>query len=159
LWYSRDLVELTFSLAAFGAFFFFLGYISRRFEQQADVYAARMMERQRPAPAAPIAFSPEMPMRYVGDADTNHVGEYGARLFGSALYRVAIINNIPIAQWNFSHGSIAGRMESLREMSADPTHTRRFDRRMIRIYAALLGALCILGFAVFLVARYTTIVM
>jgi STE24 endopeptidase len=158
-WVSRDIIELTFSLGAMGAFFFFFGYVSRRFEQQADVYAARMMERQRPAPLAPVAFSPEMPIRLVSDSDTNHVGEYGARLFGSALYRVAVINNIPISQWNFSHGSIAGRMEYLREMSIDPTRTRRFDRRMLRVYATLLGVLCVLSITVFLVARHMPIAM
>jgi STE24 endopeptidase len=158
-WVSRDLIELIFSLGAMGGFFFFFGYVSRRFEQQADVYAARMMERQRPAPAPPVAFAPDMPMRIADDADTNHVGEYGARLFGSALYRVAVVNNIPIAQWNFSHGSIQGRMEHLREMSMDPTRTRRFDRRMVRVYATLVGALFVLSATVYLVARHMTLMM
>ncbi|HTL30338.1 MAG TPA: M48 family metallopeptidase, partial [Tepidisphaeraceae bacterium] len=112
-WFSHDLAELTFFLAAMGAFYLLFGFVSRRFEMQADVYAARMMERLRPIPTAP-ALAPEAPMRLVYDSDNNHVGEYGARLFGSALYRVAVINNIPISQWNFSHGSIAWRMESLR---------------------------------------------
>jgi STE24 endopeptidase len=158
-WLSRDLIDLTFSLGAMGGFFFLFGYVSRRFEQQADVYAARMMERQRPLRTPPVPFSPEMPMRLATEADTNHVGEYGAHLFGSALYRVAIINNIPITQWNFSHGSIAGRMESLREMSTDPTRTQRFDRRMLRVYAALVGVLGVLGITVILVARHMTIAL
>lgn len=158
-WFSKDAIDVTFELSAMGGFFFFFGYVSRRFEQQADVYAARMMERQRPLPTPPPAFSPDMPMRLTYDADTNHVGEYGARLFGSALYRVAVVNNIPISQWNFSHGSIVGRMEHLREMSMDPTRTITFDRRMFRVYATLIAALFVLTATVYVVARHMTIMM
>ena len=121
--------------------------IGRRFERQADVFAARTLE------AAP---------------GHSHVGPVGAAVFASALQRVALINNMPIepqGRWeggpvrrlgwlleraggvmdNWLHGSIATRMRTLHRMSADPAHTRHFDKRMARLYVALLVLLLVSG--------------
>ena len=57
--------------------------------------------------------------------------------FASALYRVAIINNIPLAARNFTHGSIADRMNYVQNLSTDPTHTARFDRWMSLLYLVM----------------------
>jgi STE24 endopeptidase len=147
------------------------GFVSRRFERQADVYAARMMESIRPADASvgaaalgpllsgnrPAAEPPAPPIE-------SHVGVYGSNLFSSALHKVATINNLPVAPRSRSrsglvgqvsyaignlvdlahdwlHGSIASRMEYLRTLSADPSLTGRFDRMMTRLYSALLFVL------------------
>jgi len=91
------------------------------------------------------------------------VGRHGAGIFASALRRVALINNIPVTPpsrsatglWNkvthyadgivelcnnWLHGSIAGRMQYLQELSADPGLTRRFDQTMYRLFCGLLVA-------------------
>lgn len=89
------------------AFWVIYGFLSRRFERQADVYAARMLEAARPASAADgaaalvplmsgqteIARSDLVPQLHPVDS---HVGTYGAQLFASALHRVAMINNLPV---------------------------------------------------------------
>ncbi|MDB4872426.1 MAG: Zn-dependent protease with chaperone function [Gemmatimonadales bacterium] len=98
------------------------------------------------------------------DASEWHVGRYGAWLFAAALRRVAAINNIPIsprqhcepglrsriAWWvenaveftnNWLHGSIAGRMQYLQDLSADPRLTSHFDRSMFWLNCGLLFAL------------------
>ena len=90
------------------------------------------------------------------------VGEYGAWIFASALRRVASINNIPINRstksdpgvWNhivhyadtllelannFMHGSIAGRIQYVQDLSADPRRTTHFDRTMFWIYVGSPG--------------------
>ena len=110
-----------------GALLLLLGGLSPFFERQADVFAARMIEshHRREDPAA----------------KPGAVGSYGANLFASALHRVAIINGIPIHARNLSHGSIAGRIDHLHRLSADPNRTSEFDRRMLWIYVALLSAL------------------
>jgi len=106
-------------------FLLLFGFVSRRLERQADVFAARTMELSRTASCEP----------------GNHVGEYGANLLGSALHRVAVVNNIPIKARSWCHGSIATRMRYLRELSADPVRTQRFDRFMQFLYGAMVFAL------------------
>ncbi|CAN5557024.1 hypothetical protein BH09PLA1_BH09PLA1_17100 [soil metagenome] len=135
-------------LAASVAIFFLLfGLLSRCFERQADVFAARTMERElseesgtvtasdlsRPITPAPVTISPP--------SDATHVGVHGAHLFASALHRVAVVNNIPVRARDFRHGSIAQRMMYLRRLSIDPANTRRFDRFMAIVYRCLLAAL------------------
>jgi STE24 endopeptidase len=167
------------SLMAGGILFLvYFGFISRRFERQADVYAARLIEANAKAygsgfrlqgsaggvvvPGAPeprtLRVEPSLP------STASHVGPYGAMVFASALHRVAVMNNIPLAPrrrprrgffrrlghsvdgvveslHNWLHGSIHHRMEYLRGLSADPALTGRFDRFMVRLYFALLVAL------------------
>jgi STE24 endopeptidase len=152
-------------VAAFVGFLVYFGFLSRRFERQADVYAARIIERSASeraaaaAGAAPGGESPAPPLP--SPAVTNHVGQYGATVFASALHRVALMNNIPIGPrrsprrglarrlghvvdglvdslHNWLHGSIHHRMAYLRGLSTDPGATTRFDRFMIGLYCTLL---------------------
>jgi STE24 endopeptidase len=118
-----------------GGLLLLFGVLSRFFERQADVYAARTIEWINQTDPAPM--TPRPP--------GSHVGEYGATIFGSALHRVAMINNIPIASRTLTHGSISDRIEYLRAMSGDPARTRRFDRFMTWVYIALLTGLMACG--------------
>jgi STE24 endopeptidase len=167
------------SLMAGGVMFLvYFGFISRRFERQADVYAARLIEAnarvheppfkvQEHAAGIPVAAVPEPRVLNPQPSPASpltHVGPYGAMVFASALHRVAVMNNIPLAPrrrprrgffrrlghsvdgvveslHNWLHGSIHHRMEYLRGLSADPALTGRFDRFMGRLYFALLFAL------------------
>jgi STE24 endopeptidase len=112
--------------AGLGCLVLFL-YLSRKFERQADVFAARTIQEEQPA-------------------DINsHVGEYGATVFSSALHQVARINCIPLTAWSWCHGSIAHRIDYLKDLSHDPRRTVKFDRTMSRLYAVLILALCAFG--------------
>ena len=86
------------------------GLLSRWFERQADVYAVRMMNRIGPA----------------GDA-----------AFTSALRRVGVVNNVPFAARNWTHGSMAARVAFIGRLAADPAVGRRFDRRSRRVRLGL----------------------
>lgn len=112
------------------------GYLSRRFERQADVFAARMLQSNWGTDAQPSRAA-----RLAG-----HVGQYGATLFASALHRVAVVNNIPLAAPSWCHGSMAKRMRYLQTLSIDPTLTRRFDRDMSRLYTAMVVVVACCGF-------------
>lgn len=126
---DRDLLML---LLGVGGFLLSFGYISRRFERQADVFAARTIE----------------------PAGGTHVGQRGATVFASALHRVAVINNIPVAARSWCHGSIAKRMNYLRHLSTDPELTGEFDRFMLRLYISLMLILVVSGaFAAYLTLR------
>jgi Zn-dependent protease with chaperone function len=128
-----------------GGLLLLFGVLSRFFERQADVYAARTIESINQAvpdqtPLVETGRTPRKPRR-----SASHVGEYGATVFGSALYRVAVINNISVASRNLTHGSIADRIEYLRVLSTDPARTRRFDRFMVWVYVTLIVGLATCG--------------
>ena len=123
-------------LAGCGGFFLVFGCLSRWFERQADVYAARTMQRYEDLNqsasllAANAAGNVAAPIAHYDPI--SYVGPYGAALFTSALQRVAVINNIPLdtppgrarvaalidgiveQANNWFHGSIPTRMEYLR---------------------------------------------
>ena len=142
-------------------FLILFGFVSRRFERQADVFAARTMELSREAVPDVAASDMLLAARRlsavgVGDGGTamvleqartecgvepGYVGQYGAAIFGSALHRVAVVNNIPVKARSWCHGSIATRMQYLRELSTDPVRTHRFDRFMLFLYGAMVFAL------------------
>jgi STE24 endopeptidase len=145
-------------------FLLLFGFVSRRFERQADVFAARTMELSREAvpdvaasetllaarsmantttsaATTALALLPAPPLEYASDYAPGHVGQYGAAIFGSALHRVAMVNNIPVKARSWCHGSIAKRMQYLQELSKDPVRTKRFDRLMFCLYGAMVFAL------------------
>jgi STE24 endopeptidase len=134
--------ELIVTAISVGAFLLTFGFLSRRFERQADVYAARTIQSSD-------AVTPSLPT----PSPHSHVGPHGAAIFASALHRVAVINNIPVAARSWCHGSIAKRMKYLHELSADPLHTTRFDRFMGKLYAAMVLALVVCGAWAAAVAR------
>ncbi len=190
-------IDLVMTLIGFAGFVVAFGYVSRRFERQADVFAARTIERMftvggsggvggtahgwfaaQGNPDDPSTAFVAQGLAKVstapGAAETSnlpvksHVGRFGARIFASALERVAVINNMPLGprgRWeggplrrlgfvieyvadaanNWLHGSIAQRMRALQRMSSDPSHTHRFDRRMARLYVTLVVALVLSG--------------
>jgi STE24 endopeptidase len=143
-WVPMDLVI---PLTGAGSFLLAFGFISRRFERQADVFAARHLER-RATKQLELASAEE---------SRPHVGPYGARIFASALQKVAIINGMPITGglWrNWSHGSIDTRMRYLHKISEDPAHTQKFDRFMSHLYAALLISLILTG-GIWLAVEFT----
>jgi STE24 endopeptidase len=156
-------VDLVMPLVGFSGFIIAFGYVSRRFERQADVFAARTLQRHL-TPLLPSSAPAQLPVL----SGPSHVGPIGANLFASALERVAIINNMPLGprgRWeggplrrlgyllervsdaanNWLHGSIPQRMRTLHRMSSDPSHTHRFDRRMARLYVTLVVTLVISG--------------
>lgn len=139
-------------------FMLFFGFVSRRFERQADVFAARTMEMTRASvpnssasdmliAARQLSLAVDGPsthslaLNFALTSDPGHVGKYGAAVFGSALQRVAVVNNIPVRARSWCHGSIATRMQYLRQLSADPAATARFDRFMLFLYGALVFGL------------------
>ena len=146
------------ALASAGAFFWCFGFISRQCERQADVYAARLMElihRKTVGDTSELIFSPSdlvaplspaiagaplgMVVSYESPQFPNPtVGRHGAAMFSSALHRVAVVNNIPIAKHEWLHGSILKRMNFLRDIAAHPKRSDAFDRQMQRMFGLLL---------------------
>jgi len=145
--WANDTLPTVLILGAFVAIF---GFYSRAFERQADVYAARTVEALK------------MRRRVYAPADENErenadwskddvpdlapaVGPDGSALFASALRRAALINNIPTEARNFSHDSIANRIDHLRWLSQNPTRTIVFEQSVRRLCWILAAAIVFCG--------------
>ncbi|MGA2232782.1 MAG: M48 family metallopeptidase [Tepidisphaeraceae bacterium] len=122
-------------------------FLSRRFERQADVFAARTLQEESAllTVGASSEAAQSSPMNTGESGERSHVGLHGATVFSSALHQVARINCIPITAWSWCHGSIAKRMDYLQELSQHPGKTAEFDRFMSRLYAVLILSLCAFG--------------
>ncbi|MEP0841672.1 MAG: M48 family metalloprotease [Phycisphaerae bacterium] len=111
------------------------GYVSRRFEWQADLFGARSVtppagECDRPCllhGTAPI----EVP------AGARPVCATAAILFADALHRIADLNGIPLEARSWRHSSIANRMRLLRAYTYAPLAADRLDRLVVIIKAVL----------------------
>ncbi len=101
------------------------GWVSRRFERQADLFGARCAspgdgEIDCKLPCA-IHDQQAKPPRHA-------VCATGARIFVGALHKVALLNGIPPTERSWRHSSIASRMRFLTALSGDPIMARRFMR-------------------------------
>ncbi|MGB7161123.1 MAG: M48 family metallopeptidase [Tepidisphaeraceae bacterium] len=149
-WLPQELLVAAVSVSAFLVTF---GFLSRKFERQADVFAARTIEHGSGGVAGWLSdgvntsnsTTPPPNNPTTSPPSRNHVGPHGAAVFASALHRVAVINNIPVAARSWCHGSIAKRMKYLHDLAADPSHTTRFDAFMGKLYAAMVVALVVCG--------------
>ncbi|MCH7814301.1 MAG: M48 family metalloprotease [Planctomycetes bacterium] len=114
------------------------GWISRRFERQADLCGARCVTPTLPEQCSlPCAVHDH---DAVADPDQTDgpVCSTAAAVFTSALDRVAVLNGIPPEERSWRHSSIASRVRFLTSLSGDPGRIRRFERQVRRIKAALL---------------------
>jgi len=140
-------IGLVLAMAAWGVGF---GWVSRRFERQADVYGAHCItledDQSCGLPCSihnnePGVSPPQMA-----------VCAKAAQVFTSALDRVAVLNGIPHEERSWRHSSIASRMRFLTSLSGDPARARRFDRTVRRIKRTLLvltaGGLAFTGYYV-----------
>ena len=118
-------VDLTSGLLTGAIILIGFGMLSRRFERQADVFAARLIEQSKLVPSAS------------GEAGS----PVGSFVFASALEQIALVNNISIVAPNWTHGSIASRMRFIRQFGRDPATAAAFDRRSRRLRVGLLGGL------------------
>lgn len=110
------------------------GWVSRRFERQADLYGARCV--------TPEALDCDRPCGVHLDASISmpadgRICATAASVFASALHRVAILNGIPPEERSWRHSSIASRIRFLTSLAGDPARARGFERSVQRIKLAL----------------------
>ncbi len=137
-------IELIVGIGGVAVFIVLFGMLSRLFERQADLYAARAMELTSVPNSRALT-----PLQVA-------VGATGAMTFAGALRRVAEVNHMPADRlprrrgiWtpmsflletaqNFQHPSIPDRIDHVMQLSIDPDDTVRFDRRVILVMLGLL---------------------
>jgi Zn-dependent protease with chaperone function len=123
------LVASLIALAAVGWFLIF-GWVSRRFERQADAFAAVHLAQNREAP-------------WVDPRGQVRVDAESAETMIAALQQVADLNNVPSEKKSWRHGSIAWRQEHLRSLIGAPIDRLPIDRVMRRIQLASLIAVAL----------------
>lgn len=98
--------------------FLAFGYVSRRFELQADAFAAAHMS-----------------------GESEGITEAGADTMAHALIGVAHANHLPIGRWTFRHGSIEERVARLYSLAGEKRNRTWIDRRVrwIKVGIAVLG--------------------
>jgi len=111
------------------------GWVSRRFERQADVFGARCVTPARTDQCGrPCGVHDE----HQNERPSAALCAAGAAVFASALDRVALLNGIPHKERSWRHSSITSRIRFLISLSGDPGRVRRFEQLVRRIKAALL---------------------
>lgn len=113
------------------------GWVSRRFEREADTYGAQCVTPDADGCHQPCSVHPENGPERKG---THRVCTTGAAIFASALDRVAVLNGIPHEERSWRHSSIGSRIRFLTSLSGDPTRAERFHRLVHRIRRGLVAA-------------------
>jgi STE24 endopeptidase len=107
---------------------FIFGLVSRRFEWQADAFAAADLSR-----AAPSHCPDPRSQCLITDA--------AATAMSRALAAVAALNHVPPRRFSFRHGSIASRRNRLARLVGRPVDNLGIDRQVRLIKLASLAAL------------------
>lgn len=127
LWAS----DLTAVAAAFGGGLAAFGWVSRRFEWQADAFAAQHLSGMGRSATPGLRIAPEAAEAMIG-----------------ALQSVATLNMIPRRKRSWRHGSIAERQSRLVSIIGMPVDGLPIDRMARRIKGAVGAALFVLALLV-----------
>lgn len=113
---------MVFLLIYWGGFF---GFLSRRFERQSDLFAARMVDcpGYRQAQACTEHRPGEPPQ---GDL----VCANKAWAFSSALQEIALLNGTALKAGSWRHFGVGRRVQFIAQMVGRPDLVRRYDRRL-----------------------------
>ncbi len=118
------------------------GWVSRRFERQADLFGARCVTPSEAECDRPCSV-------HLGEAvprtDDGRVCATAAAVFASALERVALLSGIPSEERSWRHSSIGSRVRFLHGLAGDPSKAARFERLIQRIKTTLLAAVALGG--------------
>jgi STE24 endopeptidase len=123
------------------------GWVSRRFERQADIYGVRTLA------ASGVPCQIECALHAPG-VDANPGGrrsggdplcQTAAHIFGETLNEVALLNGIPPNARSWRHGSISSRSRTVIRLARDPQATARCERVVYRVKIAILAAALLSG--------------
>ena len=117
------------------------GWVSRRFERQADVFAVQHLARQVASNQSDgtVAQSPAT------------VDQASIITMVTALQQVAVLNHTATTRQSWRHGSIAWRQNYLKGLLGQPVDRLQIDRQVLRIkLVSILLLEFMIGLAVFL---------
>ena len=109
-----------FTLILMGGWLILFGWLSRRFERQADVHGAWVVGNEgNPA------------------GDTSNLSEHGVMVMSAALRRIALLNGVSMASRSWRHSSLNSRVAFLQQLARQPNGLKKFNR-FIRIIKLLM---------------------
>lgn len=117
-WLVIQAVQVLFML---GVWFLMFGYVSRRFERQADTFAVQH-----------FTIHP-LQETEAGEGDSRVITREAAEVMISSLGHVASLNNHPVNKKSWRHGSIRWRMDYLRSLVGKPVDAVSIDREVNRL--------------------------
>jgi STE24 endopeptidase len=124
-------------LLLLGVYFWLVfGYLSRRFERQADVFGSKVVSCER-ADCPPHIDLDVEPKEDAAGRPGLPLCRMGLRTFAEALAIVAQCNGIELGRRSWRHGSIANRIRFLECLEHDPASERRFQREVVRLRITL----------------------
>jgi Zn-dependent protease with chaperone function len=113
------------------------GYVSRRCELEADLYAVRATECPEncspPNPDAAAGGAPPGAEEWSAGASARGVCVHRIAVFTGALARIARLNGMAPSARGWRHFSIARRRAMLEALPADPAGIARHERRLRRV--------------------------
>ena len=139
------------TLAVVGLYFLVVfGYLSRRFERQADVFGCRVVSCGRPdCPPHEDLDGRAGPRRGL-----EPLCPVGIRIFINALSSVAMLNGMKPSAWSWRHGSIAKRIEFLETLVDRPEVETRFQTGVRRLRRGMAAALVTVVVVLAVMAEY-----
>lgn len=120
------------------------GWVSRRFERQADVFGVRTLALSGLPCAQKCALHAPAPNQNPVPSD-DALCSTAAHVFADALHEVALLNGIRPEARSWRHSSISGRSRFVQELALHPARARRFDRTVCLTKAVILGAAAVSG--------------
>ncbi|TWT44613.1 Protease HtpX [Phycisphaerae bacterium RAS1] len=112
------------------------GWISRRFERQADIYGVRTLALAGVPCSQPCALhQSDTPVSAA--LKSERLCSTAAHIFGDTLNTVAVLNGIPPEAPSWRHSSIASRSRFVQALARDPALAARFERRLLWIKLAV----------------------
>jgi STE24 endopeptidase len=149
---ASDVLQEATVLCLLGAYFWLVfGYLSRRFERQADIYGSKLVSCTQ-ADCTPHLDPDGEPRAESPVRGSLPLCRTGLRTFAEALTIVAQCNGINRDRRSWRHGSIAQRIGFLERLQHDPALERRFQRDVVRLRLAL-GVVMILALVVAMVKQ------
>ena len=112
------------------------GWISRRFERQADVFGVRTLALAGLPCSLPCAL--HSPSPNPGPKGGDPLCATAAHVFSHALYEVALLNGMQPEARSWRHSSIASRSRFLLQLAEDPRRTKHFERVVRLVQVAIL---------------------
>jgi STE24 endopeptidase len=131
-----SLLQLISLGALLAVWLFGFGWLSRKFERQADLYGVRCIT---PDIKTCTSWCPVH-----GPKKAPGICSSAASLFGQTLAKIADLNGIPREAPSWRHGSIADRCRLIERLASEAAASDRFERSILLIKIGLVLA-CVVG--------------
>ena len=115
------------------------GWVSRRFERQADVFGVRTLAASGLPCTQPCLLHALKTATDDGSAG-DRLCSTAAQMFSQALHEVAVLNGMRPEARSWRHSSISSRSRFLQQLAQDPRRTQRFERTVTAVKAAIFVA-------------------